>query len=58
MGFFDKLKSGLKKTKESFLGTVDTILAGFGKIAARGQKSLRTPVLSWQFLRLRALAAL
>ena len=32
MGFFDKLKSGLKKTKESFLGTVDTILAGFGKI--------------------------
>ena len=29
MGFFDKLKSGLKKTKESFLGTVDTILAGF-----------------------------
>ncbi len=32
MGFFDKLKSGLKKTKDSFLGTVDTILAGFGKI--------------------------
>ena len=31
MGFFDKLKSGLKKTKDSFLGTVDTILAGFGK---------------------------
>ncbi len=32
MGFFDKLKNGLKKTKESFLGKVDTILAGFGKI--------------------------
>ncbi|MFR1519392.1 MAG: signal recognition particle receptor subunit alpha, partial [Clostridia bacterium] len=32
MGFFDKLKSGLKKTKDSFLGKVDTILAGFGKI--------------------------
>ncbi len=32
MGFFDKLKSGLKKTKDSFLGTIDTILAGFGKI--------------------------
>lgn len=32
MGFFDKLKSGLKKTKDSFLGTVDKILAGFGKI--------------------------
>lgn len=32
MGFFDKLKSGLQKTKDSFLGKVDTILAGFGKI--------------------------
>lgn len=32
MGFFDKLKNGLKKTKESFLGKVDTILASFGKI--------------------------
>ena len=32
MGFFDKLKNGLKKTKDSFLGKVDTILAGFGKI--------------------------
>ena len=32
MGFFDKLKSGLKKTKDNFLGKVDTILAGFGKI--------------------------
>ena len=32
MGFFDKLKNGLKKTKDSFLGRVDTILAGFGKI--------------------------
>ena len=32
MVFFDKLKSGLKKTKDNFLGKVDTILAGFGKI--------------------------
>ncbi len=32
MGFFNKLKEGLKKTKDSFLGKVDTILAGFGKI--------------------------
>lgn len=32
MGFFDKLKSGLKKTKDSFLGKVDSVLAGFGKI--------------------------
>jgi len=32
MGFFDKLKNGLRKTKENFLGKVDTILASFGKI--------------------------
>lgn len=32
MVFFDKLKSGLKKTKDSFLGKVDSVLAGFGKI--------------------------
>ncbi|MBE7057560.1 MAG: signal recognition particle-docking protein FtsY [Ruminococcaceae bacterium] len=32
MAFFEKLKNGLKKTKESFLGKVDTILASFGKI--------------------------
>lgn len=32
MGFFDKLKQGLKKTKESFLGSVDKMLAGFGVV--------------------------
>ena len=32
MAFFEKLKNGLKKTKESFLGKVDSILASFGKI--------------------------
>lgn len=32
MSFFDKLKSGLKKTKESFVGKVDTVLAAFGKV--------------------------
>lgn len=32
MGFFDKLKGGLKKTKDSFMGRMDTILAGFGKV--------------------------
>jgi len=32
MGFFDKLKGGLKKTKESFIGKMDAILAGFGKV--------------------------
>lgn len=30
MGFFDKLKEGLKKTKESFVGNIEKVLAGFG----------------------------
>ena len=32
MSFFDKLKSGLKKTKDSFVGKVDTVLAAFGMV--------------------------
>ena len=32
MSFFDKLKSGLKKTRDSFVGKVDTVLAAFGKV--------------------------
>ncbi len=32
MSFLDKLKSGLKKTKDSFVGKVDTVLAAFGKV--------------------------
>ncbi|MBQ8827925.1 MAG: signal recognition particle-docking protein FtsY [Clostridia bacterium] len=32
MGFFSKLKEGLKKTKENFIGKVDKMLAGFGVI--------------------------
>ena len=32
MSFFDKLKSGLKKTKDSFVGKIDTVLAAFGKV--------------------------
>ncbi len=32
MGFFDKLKTGLKKTKDSFIGKVDTVLAAFGVV--------------------------
>ena len=32
MSFFDKLKSGLKKTKDSFVGRIDTVLAAFGKV--------------------------
>lgn len=32
MGFFDKLKEGLKKTKNSVMGQVDEILKSFGKV--------------------------
>lgn len=32
MGFFDKLKQGLKKTKENFVGKIDKLLAGFGVV--------------------------
>ena len=32
MSFFDKLKSGLQKTKDSFVGKIDTVLAAFGKV--------------------------
>lgn len=32
MGFFEKLKQGLKKTKESFVGSIEKTLAGFGKV--------------------------
>ena len=49
MGFFDKLKSGLKKTKESFLGTVDTILAGFGKIDEALLEELEDVLISSDF---------
>lgn len=32
MGFFDKLKSGLAKTKENLIGKIDKMLAGFGVV--------------------------
>lgn len=32
MSFFEKLKSGLKKTKDNFIGKIDTVLASFGKV--------------------------
>ena len=32
MSFFDKLKSGLKKSKDSFSNKVDQVLASFGKV--------------------------
>ena len=49
MGFFDKLKSGLKKTKDSFLGKVDTILAGFGKIDEELFEELEDVLISSDF---------
>jgi len=32
MGFFDKLKHGLAKTKENLIGKIDKMLAGFGVV--------------------------
>lgn len=32
MGFFDKLKNGLAKTKENLIGKIDRMLAGFGVV--------------------------
>ncbi len=32
MGFFDKLKAGLKKTREGFKNKLNAILAGFGRV--------------------------
>jgi len=32
MGLFDKLKDGLKKTRDGFTGRIDKVLAGFGKV--------------------------
>lgn len=32
MGFLDKLRNGLRKTKEGFLGKVDSMLAAFGVV--------------------------
>ena len=32
MGFFEKLKNGLKKTKEYFVGGINKLLAGFGVV--------------------------
>ena len=32
MGFFDKLKAGLRKTREGFKNRLNAILAGFGKV--------------------------
>ena len=39
MGFFDKLKQGLKKTKENFVGKIDKMLAGFGVVSAQPPSS-------------------
>ena len=49
MGFFNKLKEGLKKTKDSFFGKVDTILAGFGKIDEEFFEELESILISSDF---------
>ena len=32
MGFFEKLKNGLKKTKDSMMGRIESLLHSFNKI--------------------------
>ena len=32
MGFFEKLKNGLKKTKDSMMGRIESLLHSFSKI--------------------------
>ena len=32
MGFFDKLKAGLKKTKDAVFGQVDAVIKSFRKV--------------------------
>ena len=32
MAFWDKLKNGLKKTRDGLVGKMDTMLAAFGKV--------------------------
>ncbi len=49
MSFFDKLKSGLKKTKESFMGKIDAVLASFGKVDEELFESLEDVLISSDF---------
>jgi len=49
MSFFDKLKSGLKKTKENFMGKIDAVLASFGKVDEELFESLEDVLISSDF---------
>ena len=40
MGFFDKLKSGLSKTKEAFNDRVNEVMANFRKVYEELMESL------------------
>ncbi len=49
MGFFEKLKNGLKKTKENFTNKIDAILAGFGKVDEDLLEELEDALISSDF---------
>lgn len=49
MSFFDKLKSGLRKTKENFMGKIDAVLASFGKVDEELFESLEDILISSDF---------
>lgn len=49
MSFFDKLKSGLKKTKENLMGKIDAVLASFGKVDEELFESLEDVLISSDF---------
>lgn len=41
MGFFEKLKNGLKKTKDSMMGRIESLLHSFSKIDEDLLRSLK-----------------
>ena len=45
MGFFDKLKSGLSKTKEAFNGRVNEVMANFRKVDEELMDELEEPLI-------------
>lgn len=47
MGFFDKIKAGLKKTRDSITGQINSMLHAFTKIVRSCLRSLRS-CLSWR----------
>ncbi len=49
MAFWDKLKSGLKKTRDSFVGKMDAMLAAFGKVDEDLFEELEAVLISGDF---------